>query len=561
MATDTSQPRNIVIIGGGIIGCTTAYFLTRHPAFNPAIHKITLIEAQSIASGASGKAGGLLALWAYPANIVPLSYRLHAELAKEHDGPKRWGYRTVHCGSVTAKGKLYDVGKKEAVVAGTDEWKKLPKTVKGKAPPVPTEIPKELDWFDHDTIKTYSVMGTPETTAQVHPYLFTTSMAELAVEKGVEVILGLVTALDYTGPNGIKGVTYEDKATKHIHTLSATDVVVAAGPWANHVFPEAPIEAIRAHSVVIKADVSANAVFTEIDLPKDFGIKDSSGTKRRKHGKTVNPELYARPDGTIYACGEGDYAVPLPKTSDLVVCDTSRCDDIHAYLSTISPTIRDSEVVAKQACYLPLVLSGGGPIIGETGIRGLLLASGHTCWGIQNGPATGKLMSEFIFEGGAKSAHIDSLDPQNVIQTILQMPLEFQNRMAHTIDTSIDTKLAPLARSAAAVQSKLNNLSGLQIASNELFIKNILETTQETSNTIRDHSLEVQAKTSSLHRSVDQMNTLIESVSYLLQGLTAAQQSPTFSRDTTEVQAAASGLWRGLWLIISSLYVLVRAFM
>lgn len=72
-------------------------------------------------------------------------------------------------------------------------------------------------------------------------------------------------------------------------------------------------------------------------------------------------------------------------------------------------------MLAKQACYLPLVSSGGGPIIGETGIKGLILASGHTCWGIQNSCATGKLVSEFVFEGAAKSADIDSLDPRNVM--------------------------------------------------------------------------------------------------------------------------------------------------
>ncbi|KAA8572360.1 hypothetical protein EYC84_002983 [Monilinia fructicola] len=85
-----SPQRNIIIIGGGIIGCTSAYFLTRHPLYNPSTTKITIIEAQSIASAASGKAGGLLALWARPSSIVPLSYKLHAELAKEHDGAKRW---------------------------------------------------------------------------------------------------------------------------------------------------------------------------------------------------------------------------------------------------------------------------------------------------------------------------------------------------------------------------------------------------------------------------------------------------------------------------------------
>lgn len=45
-------------------------------------------------------------------------------------------------------------------------------------------------------------------------------------------------------------------------------------------------------------------------------------------------------------------------------------------------------------------------------VPGLFVAAGHTCWGIQNGPGTGKLMSEFVFDGAAKSANVDKLDPR-----------------------------------------------------------------------------------------------------------------------------------------------------
>jgi glycine/D-amino acid oxidase-like deaminating enzyme len=412
--TTSDSLRNIVIVGGGIIGSTTAYYLTRHPSYNPSIHKITIIEAQSIASGASGKSGGLLALWAYPANIVPLSFKLHAELATEHDGGNRWGYRTVHCGSLRAAGQVRQVSSGEAEAEGSKEWQKLPKT-NSKGKEFATDIPHDLDWFDPGAVRSYTEMGTPETTAQVHPFQFTTSMADLAQQAGVQVTLGSVTALDYSGPHGVKSVTYEDKVTKHIHTLPATDIVLAAGPWTSHVFPEAPIDAIRAHSVIIKAEVTPYAVFSEIDLPRDFGRNDNRDVKRRRHGLTVSPEMYARPDGTVYACGEGDSSIPLPKSSDLVVCDEDRCQDIIDYCGSISAPMGKGEVLVKQACYLPSVSGSGGPLIGKTGIRGLFMATGHTCWGIQNSCATGKLISEFVFDGEAKSARIDSLDPRRVL--------------------------------------------------------------------------------------------------------------------------------------------------
>ena len=60
---------------------TTAYFISHHEKFDKERDSITLLEATKIAGGASGKAGGLLALWAYPNCIVPLSYRLHKEVS------------------------------------------------------------------------------------------------------------------------------------------------------------------------------------------------------------------------------------------------------------------------------------------------------------------------------------------------------------------------------------------------------------------------------------------------------------------------------------------------
>ena len=57
----------------------------------------------------------------------------------------------------------------------------------------------------------------------------------------------------------------------------------------------------------------------------------------------------------------------------------------------------------------------GGPLVGHVGVKGLYMAAGHTCWGIQNAPGTGKVMSEFVFDGDAKSAKVKNLDPRNVM--------------------------------------------------------------------------------------------------------------------------------------------------
>ncbi|KAK5104469.1 hypothetical protein LTS08_002358 [Lithohypha guttulata] len=395
--------KNIVIIGGGIIGSSTAYFLTRHPLYNPARHKITLLEATSIASAASGKAGGLLALWAYPKSLVPLSFRLHKELADEHGGKDRWGYRPVGVGAIELEGRKVD---KNSIRASAKEGDKKPisTTHKGdEALPIGEAdstagannvslekeldfdkkqlqqrgLPDDLDWVANECVQGYQSMGSHKDTAQVHPYQFTTSMAELAAEKGVNIVLGKCEQVVVEG--GVaKAVSYSRKATGETETIEdVTDVIVTAGPWSK-----------------------------KVDLPKNF----KEGTKSK--AMSVTPEIYARPNNELYACGEGDHQVPLPETSAEVEVDDKRCQDIVDYCASFSDEMRDGEVLVRQACYLPQVEYGNGPLIGRTRTKGVWLAAGHTCWGIQNGPATGKLMSEFILDGEAKSANINALDPR-----------------------------------------------------------------------------------------------------------------------------------------------------
>lgn len=57
---DSSFPDNILILGGGIIGLSTAYYLLTSPHL-PAKSTITLIERTAIAHCASSRAAGIIA--------------------------------------------------------------------------------------------------------------------------------------------------------------------------------------------------------------------------------------------------------------------------------------------------------------------------------------------------------------------------------------------------------------------------------------------------------------------------------------------------------------------
>lgn len=85
----------IVIVGAGIIGSATAFYLTEEPSqISPS--SIHVIESSpELFASASGYAAGFLAKdWFSPASssLGELSFDLHRDLAKKYGGPKEWGY-------------------------------------------------------------------------------------------------------------------------------------------------------------------------------------------------------------------------------------------------------------------------------------------------------------------------------------------------------------------------------------------------------------------------------------------------------------------------------------
>ena len=221
----------------------------RDTSYNPQKHSITILEASKIGGGSSGKAGGLLADWATPKCLAPLSFATHAALAKEHGGDRLWTYRNVYCAEVELQGQDLDSSSQNT-----------PLSVPG--------VPKELDWLLPGSIKRYQEIGTPNNSAQVHPYLLTTSLAKFAEEKGAKIILGSATSINYKkDETGIESVRYlkDGKST----VLDATDILIAAGPWTPRIFPAARITAPRGHSVVVCStrELSPYILFPHIQLP------------------------------------------------------------------------------------------------------------------------------------------------------------------------------------------------------------------------------------------------------------------------------------------------------
>jgi glycine/D-amino acid oxidase-like deaminating enzyme len=384
------QTRSIVIIGGGIIGCTSAYFLSQRPGY-----QITLLEASKhgVAQGASGKAGGLVAKWAYPKELVDVSFREHVALAEKHDGASRWGWRFVNCGSWEGQGEelIEVVGESKANELRLKK-KSLEKTLglmntgvaeATKRRPMGTGLPDDLTWVSEDLTRSYSPMAPAGDTAQVYPYEFTSSMLELARSNGVGFLAGRATSIKVDGHiadgfgRKITGVEYQDPFTGVTKTLQCSHVIISAGAWSPTLLHEddLPIAPTRAHSITFQPSdgevISPYVLFTEIKLPPEPNGRMSD----------ASPEIYSRPNNQVYACGPGDDS-PLPDSVDEVEVDEAACDSVRKHVSSISKQLREAKVDKRQACFLPYVSTGGGPIIGEAKniAKGLIIATGHTCW-------------------------------------------------------------------------------------------------------------------------------------------------------------------------------------
>ncbi|KAF8516052.1 FAD dependent oxidoreductase [Gautieria morchelliformis] len=411
MSTSPAQERRIVIVGGGIIGCTSAYYLTRHPFFPASNHHITLLEASTIAGGASGKAAGLVANWAYPHELTEVSFEEHKKLAVRHAGKERWGWREVTCGQWEGRPVNDSAGgKSRPGNAGLHSHSH-------SQSPGATGLPDDLDWVDQALTDAYASMAGPGATAQVHPYEFTTSMLALAREvagERLEIIEGAkVVSIERANASATKergssdrgksdrvvGVTYTPTTGSHTVHIPADSILLAAGPWSPTLMPSLPITATRSHSIVIEPTrpLSPHVLFTTIHSA-DAG--------------EGSPEIYARPHNRAYACSPGD-DTPLPPLASLVEVSPSSILALRQEVGSISTPLRDGRVETEQACYLPL----GGPIVGAVDeLQGLIVAAGHTCWGICNAPGTAKAVAELMMEGTlGKEWKLDKLRPSGFL--------------------------------------------------------------------------------------------------------------------------------------------------
>jgi glycine/D-amino acid oxidase-like deaminating enzyme len=354
----------VVVCGAGVIGACTAHFLKRRGI------DVIVVERADVAAAASGKAGGFLALdWCAGTPLDALarrSFELHAALAGEIAG--EWAYRRMNAYSGFV---------------------------------LPDEDPRRgairLDWLN-DCVKIVQRLGTPETTAIVHPRKFTTAMLTSAQDLGAELRVGRITGL-LQSPDGSTARGVEADGAP----IEADAVVLAMGPWSLLASQWTPLPAVygqRSPSLVYDTgtDVGSDALFLE--------YSDASG-------EAVSVEVFPRADGSTHVTAFSDIA-PLPLDPAAVTADQDALDRLETICARLSPAFRSERIIARQACFRP-VTQDGLPLIGELReLEGAFVATGHNVWGILNAPATGEALAELIADGASESCDLTAFAPHRL---------------------------------------------------------------------------------------------------------------------------------------------------
>ncbi|CAK3817507.1 hypothetical protein BTJ68_02472 [Lecanosticta acicola] len=407
-----------VIIGAGIIGCATAYYLSHsHPTKPQNIHLID--SSPEIFASASGKAGGFLASdWFGPAtaSLGALSFRLHEALARENDGYKRWGYsRSTGTslvdggGGSVHEGDWLAEGGSRAEAAGMHEYGN-----DGVGP----------RWLKRRKGDYVEVISEEGGVAQVDPLRLSKFLLGESLDKGVRLHQPARAVKLVTGKDGVmKGLRVrkdrdaEDGAKEE--EIPCTRLLITAGAWTAKVFASLfpgsklriPVSPLAGHSVVVRSPrwtrehqaEGCHAIFTTMQ-------------------NGFSPEIFSRIGEEIYIAGLNSPSIPLPDVATDAKIDQESIKELmevsQRLLGKDGTDLSDIELLRGGLCFRP-VTPNESPILAKVSGKqlgdvstspngGVFVCAGHGPWGISHSLGTGKVMAEML-EGQKTSADIKRL--------------------------------------------------------------------------------------------------------------------------------------------------------
>lgn len=359
---------DVVIIGAGVIGCSTAYHLAKSGSLD-----IAVLEMDQVGAGSSSKSAAMLSLqFAHDKEIAQMakySYGRYMEFEDEINSSV--DFKKIGWMSIASDDGADRLLRRAATLAslGIETEILTPEEVKKVYPELEVNDVVVGTWGSDD--------------GSFDPHMIMWGYIRRAKELGVRLHEG-VKAYDLDIRNGsIKGVTTSEGY------LATKIVVNAGGPWAQEIGSWAGLEIpiLNSARTIIVTDV----------------IPDIPAT--RPFVEDVEMEWYFRPEGDGLLIGMGDKRV-----SNLdVQLDQEMVVEIIRVATQRVPSLEQARLLTSWTGIRPLT-PDEKPIVGSApSIEGLLLSCGWGGMGFILAPVAGELIAEYIHEGAARTFDINSL--------------------------------------------------------------------------------------------------------------------------------------------------------
>ena len=363
-----SNSADVVVIGAGVVGCSVAYYLAREGL------SVTVLEREAIGSGASAHATGSLGLLGAEFSAGP-----SFELARaSFDEFKRL---VPELEDATGMDLLYQRRPSLRLALDDDEADLIKGFMEWQRPYV------SMRWIDAGEVHAIeprlspSIVGAvyEEESAQLDSYRLNLALARGAELLGADMLYREVTGLVKDGSTiaGVKTAS-ED--------IRCGAVVVAAGTWSRAFTPwlgfPVPVRPMKGERLLLSYPGEPLPVL--ISSP------------RRGH-------MISRMDGytSVGSTGGRDYdrrELFLGEEFDRRPTGTARLELLQRAVD-VFPDLERAELVQHLAGSRPLS-PDGRPMIGPVpGIDNVLLATGHATKGIHLGPATGRIIADYVRHG------------------------------------------------------------------------------------------------------------------------------------------------------------------
>ena len=359
---------DVVVVGAGIIGCATAYYLAREGA------KVRMLDMDAIGSGASAHATGFLSLLGTefppgaPWHFGLEGYRMFVDtvpqLQEETGMDLLWQERPAL--------RLALDEEEIAMIKEGMAWQ-------GKDTPI--------EWIGPEGVRQIEPRLTPNVlgaayqpaSAQLDSYRLTLALGRAAELHGTELMQRQVRGLVSEGSR-VTGVKLE-RDEVHCDT-----VVLAMGAWSAEASSwldfSVPVTHLKGERLMLRYKGEPLPVL--ISSPK------------RGH-------MISRMDGylSVGSTGGRDYDQKdlfLGMEFDRQPTETARMDIMQRAID-VFPSLEEAELVEQLAGSRPLS-PDRLPIIGPVpGMEGVMLATGHTTKGIHLALVTGKALADRVLRG------------------------------------------------------------------------------------------------------------------------------------------------------------------